>query len=391
MTGTVELIKVEPNANNNKFYRMVPSDDTFTVTFGRVGASGQQATYPMRAWNSKYNEKIRKGYVDVTGLRDTSAVDHQAGYKAIEDAGIAKLVEELLSKARQTVKRNYLITADAVTPAMIHRAQGLLNNLTVTRDVEEFNAILTRLFTTIPRSMKQVKDYLAKSEPDMPDVVKREQELLDVLSSQVQNTAPKPETVSDKTILEEAGLTVKPATKAELAKIKKLLGNGIELREAWQVTNVHTQEVFDKRQQQRPVKTQLLWHGSRTENWWSILGSGLLLRPTNAVINGKMFGHGIYFAPSARKSLGYTSLHNSYWAGGSDNHGYMALMEVATGDPYNIYEWQSKFGGLNAEQLQKVAPGKDSVHAHAGKSLKNDEIIVYTQEQVTIKYLVRVA
>ena len=35
--------------------------------------------------------------------------------------------------------------------------------------------------------------------------------------------------------------------------------------------------------------TKLLWHGSRNENWMSIISNGLLLNP-NAVITGKMFG-----------------------------------------------------------------------------------------------------
>ena len=31
-----------------------------------------------------------------------------------------------------------------------------------------------------------------------------------------------------------------------------------------------------------------------------------------------MFGHGLYFAPRAKKSIGYTSLNGSYWSGGMD-------------------------------------------------------------------------
>ena len=49
-----------------------------------------------------------------------------------------------------------------------------------------------------------------------------------------------------------------------------------------------------------------LWHGSRNENWFSILENGLQLNP-NAIITGKMFGKGIYFAPSSNKSWNYTS------------------------------------------------------------------------------------
>ena len=61
---------------------------------------------------------------------------------------------------------------------------------------------------------------------------------------------------------------------------------------------------------------KLLWHGSRNENWMSIISNGLILNP-NAVITGKMFGQGIYFAPKSRKSFGYTSYDGSYWARGN--------------------------------------------------------------------------
>ncbi|MFR1480267.1 MAG: hypothetical protein ACLSB9_33645 [Hydrogeniiclostridium mannosilyticum] len=84
------------------------------------------------------------------------------------------------------------------------------------------------------------------------------------------------------------------------------------------------------------ITKKLFWHGSRTENWWSILRTGLVLRPTNSVINGKMFGYGLYFAPRARKSVGYTSLRGSYWAGGHSNYGFMALYEVVYGKPYDV-------------------------------------------------------
>jgi poly [ADP-ribose] polymerase 2/3/4 len=40
----------------------------------------------------------------------------------------------------------------------------------------------------------------------------------------------------------------------------------------------------------------LLWHGSRTGNYVSILKHGLNIAPPEAPIQGCMFGKGIYFA-----------------------------------------------------------------------------------------------
>ena len=93
------------------------------------------------------------------------------------------------------------------------------------------------------------------------------------------------------------------------------------------------------------------------------------------------------------KSLGYTSLSGSYWVKGNANSGFMALNEVAYGKSYDVYDFDSKYYNLNYENLQNMCPGANCLHAHAGAnightSLKNDEIIVYKEEQCTIKYLV---
>lgn len=390
---TAELIMVT-SQNNNKFYSMQEDNDGyFTVKYGRVGAGCQTVRYPMSKWKAKYQEKIRKGYKDVTELRaNTSTDDDISGYKPIADKSVSSLIKELLSRARNAIRKNYLVSATVVTQTMISEAQAILDALSATHSMRTFNDRLLELFQVIPRSMSQVSDYLATKKEDMPKIIQREQELLDTMAGQVQTHAVQRGSGdnSDKTILEANGLTIKPATEKDKEIIRKLLGGEApKLDDAWVVENQAIQTRYEEHMAERPIQKTLLWHGSRTENWWSILRSGLKLRPTNAIINGKMFGHGIYFAPSAKKSLGYTSMQSSYWAHGADNHGYMAVMEVATGKPLDIYRWSPADGGLNLEELHHRDPRADSVYAHKGESLKNDEIVVYDEAQITIKYLVR--
>ncbi len=51
-----------------------------------------------------------------------------------------------------------------------------------------------------------------------------------------------------------------------------------------------------------------LFHGTKHENVWSILTTGIKNRPPkDTVLTGKAYGYGSYFAPDAIKSLGYTS------------------------------------------------------------------------------------
>lgn len=61
---------------------------------------------------------------------------------------------------------------------------------------------------------------------------------------------------------------------------------------------------------------------------------------------------------------------------------------IAHGKPYNVDRFDSKYYNFNYEALQKACPGANCLHAHAGEMLRNDEIIVYKEEQCSIKYLI---
>ena len=96
-----------------------------------------------------------------------------------------------------------------------------------------------------------------------------------------------------------------------------------------------------------------------------------------------MFGYGLYFAPKAKKSLGYTSHNGSYWARGTSNRGYMGIFSVHTG---KMKRYDTSQSSLTFDKVSRM--GYDSVMGEKGRSLYNDEIIVYSEAQTTIKYLV---
>ena len=394
----VYLVCVTTN-NNNKYYRMIPHGDTFEVEYGRVGASCQHASYSMSQWDKKYNEKIKKGYVDQTHLVQDLIQKEQPktkdGYKEIENKAIAEIVQRLQDMAHKKIQANYKVSSQQVTQAMVDEAQNVIDSLMNKTTLKEFNNTLLTLFTVIPRKMGNVNDYIAKSEDDFARILKDEQDLLDVMRGQVVTHIVQDEpteSVEEKQepILEAMGLVFEPTTDEDVKMIKNLLGDCRDkFYKAWRVTNIKTQKRFDDFVKKEKISnTKLLWHGSRNENWWSIINTGLVLRPTNAVITGKMFGYGIYYAPKARKSLGYTSLSGSYWARGNSNSAFMAIMDVAYGKPYDVHSFDSKYYDFNYEKLQRTCPGANCLHAHAGSMLRNDEIIVYKEDQCTIKYLV---
>lgn len=392
------LVMVTSGANNNKYYDMTPHGDSWTATYGRIGSGSQTRTYPMSQWNSKYNEKINKGYVDQTDLvKDLISTEKpkQSEYKEIENKVIAEIVERLQAMARKAISENYTISSNKVTQAMVDEAQTILTSLLSIEDKSEFNNTLLKLFTVIPRKMGSVRSYIAQDDTQFAKIISREQDLLDIMKGQVVQKQVIEEVKDDKplydrTILEQLGLEFEECTVEDVARIKVALGScSDKYHKAWKVKNIRTQKRFDDFVKDNNIKdVRLLFHGSRNENWWSIINSGLVLRPTNAVITGKMFGYGIYYAPKAKKSLGYTSLSGSYWANGNSSSGFMALMDVAYSKSYDVHSFESRFHTFDYAALQKACPGANCLHAHEGSMLRNDEIIVYKEEQCTIKYLV---
>lgn len=397
------LILVSGDANSNKYYNCFPEGDQFKVQYGRVDATKTERYYPMSKWTSQINSKLKKGYVDITDLKkdlveEISSANPESPYKEIENAAIKAIVEKLQSMARETIQKNYTVKASAVTQDMVDAAQKIIDELANScSKVEEFNDKLLKLFTVIPRKMGNVRDYLANKVEDFAQIISKEQDLLDVMRGQIY-VKPENEPVEhvekkQQTILEELGLVMEETDADDVALIKTLMNESAgKFRKAWRVKNLKTQERFDKFVAENDIKdTRLLFHGSRSENWFSIIKTGLMIRPSNAVYTGSMFSDGIYFSPKCQKSIGYTSLSGSYWAHGGNNVAYMALFEVAYGTPYVVYQHDSSCYHLNYDVLQNKNPKCNCLHAKADKGmLRNDEIVFYRNDQMTIRYLIEI-
>ena len=99
----------------------------------------------------------------------------------------------------------------------------------------------------------------------------------------------------------------------------------------------------------------------------------------------------VYFAPKAAKSIGYCSSHG-FWAKrtGARMHdtGYLAVYKVAVGKTYDTDDWKNEYSHYSLKDMKRL--GCYSFYAHAGKKLRNDEIIVYREDQCTIRYLIEI-
>lgn len=387
MIQVAKLIMVTEQ-NNNKFYNMFKDGDILKIEYGRVGVTKSYKTYPASKWNSLYNSKIRKQYKDVTHLH---TIQELTNFKDITDKDIECIVSRLQGYATSSIQKNYTIDANAVTQAQIDEAQKILNDLLKITNIKQFDNILLDLFQIIPRKMKRVKDYLTDGKQSVTEIITREQATLDTMRGQVSVNTAKKDNV-DKTILDAMGLSIEKTTAKDDTIIRKNLGELKDrFKQGWKISNNKTQSRFETFLEKKKNKsTRLFWHGSRNENWWNILDSGLVLRPTNAVISGKMFGYGLYFADKARKSLGYTSLRGSHWARGTSNKGYMALYDVHLGHSLIEKNHASWMYNLTEKILQEKGD-YDSLSALGGIDLINNEFIIYNENQCTARYIVELS
>ena len=420
MTGTIPhteryLTYVSAN-NNNKFYRMIPSGDTFTAIWGRIGQNGARCTYSIHQWDAKYAEKINKGYTDqsdtILGPEEDGTVQAPEQKGPEETAAAVKateantLISRLASFAKGFLRRHYITRSSTikVNSRMIAKVDELLRQLSAASNesypISGFNAILSQIFMAIPRVMGNTRGFYASSPADFDRILKREAEYIDSLRGMARtNDNANDGTISTSddnalAVAEETirkfGLKINPVTASQEADIRRHMGQ-YESRyvRAWRIENRTTKKAFDayRKKLGDEANVKQLWHGSKNENFHSILCSGLLLNP-NASITGKMFGYGIYFAPSFAKSMGYTSIEGSYWAGGHSDTAYMAVFDVALGKSLDVYSYAGGYGSWKEKDIRKA--GCDSLFAHKGQMLRNDEVIVYNEAAMTIRYLVEI-
>jgi len=412
--------------NNNKYYNCQQiSESEFIATWGRVEGNESTKIYPMSKWDSTIKSKTKaskkpKPYTDVTHLHAVVSKDSKSDslFHSDRPDSICRFIENLLNLARESVKRNYVISSNSVTKAQVNEAQETLDKISklmkAGANVKEANELFLELYKIIPRKMKKVQHHLLKgtkilsnkdargkdedevtSLDDAKAMFSNEQDALDVMAGQVNMAADDNMDISEKEdqeydILHNALLDAYECSPAEIAMIKKKMGpNAHQLKRAIRVVNKKTQKEHDRfLANAKNKKTDLLWHGSRNENWWSIFQQGLKIRPSNAVLTGAMFGPGCYWADRAQKSIGYTSLRGSYWASGGSQTAILALFEIHQGKQKEILNWKSEYSSLNERKIK--SDGYDSVFAKGGADLKNNEYITYNSAQSTIRYLIEI-
>ena len=360
----------------NKIYRMKKSEGQIVVEFGYIGNRLYTKFFPETSWNELYQEKIANGYVDQTGLLSEGEVIKKDKISDISD--INTVLKNLSAISRQLINENYRILGFQVTDEAITKAKELIKRLENASNLYDFNNILFELFSLIPRKMKNVIQNTAKAEDDFFSIIERENDLLNNLTINKENKS-----------IQQIPFICSECTSNEAERIRDMLdpASRRKFSRVWKIDNPENDERFNRYVKTNGItKTRELFHGSRSENWWSILLTRLMLSPSNVVKSGAMFGRGIYFADKADKSMGYTSLYGSRHAGGQSNKAYLAIYEVATGNEFDVDTWDSSMVMLDNSRFKREHRSFDSLHAHAGQNLINDEYIIYNEDACRIKY-----
>lgn len=428
MTEYIELNLVKQTATREGITDHVVMQRTpegnFTVQTGtigvRVGLSKPRLTKkPGEMWELTLQGYLAKGYIPVPGRNappekkkiGSPVTSGKKEYQPEPDPDAQILVDMLRALAKKAVEKHFSenVLLDLPSGEQLEEGKRLLKDLEehyADYDRTEFNKVMCRYFAIMPRRMKYLADNLAsgkaKNGRRLPEeefklekarLVAAEKDRFDILMSLIDDKTPEMQAVL-RTVTEEKGIEVRAVTKEEEKQIRKKMDeNAGKYLRAWRIVNKKTEKAFDafcrKEHLTEEKGIDHLFHGSRGENFWSIITNGLTINPLNVVITGKAYGQGTYFAPDSRKSLGYTDRSGSKWANGSSATGLLGIYKVATGVRYNGS--QGCDSSLNWAKLQKICPGAHCTWAEHGFSgFCMDEVIVYNDNQSTIEYLVEV-
>lgn len=362
--------------NNNKFYEMTwdGKSPNFNVKYGRVESTSQDVTYPSYKWDSKYNEKVKKGYKDVTDLVADSVVEvkkEKVVYEDIKDAKVAQFITLMKQYTDGLVSKTYSVKSDKVSIKQVNEAQGILDDISTLakakkRDKLAINTKLLELYMVIPRFMKDVRVAILPH-IDLDSTLVQEQANLDAMSSQVDmNTKEvKKEVVKKQSVLDAIGVTM---TQIDSSKeinhlVKQITGH--KVKSIFEVNKEYENKRFkDWIDAQNNKKTSIVFHGTKNTSVIPILQQGLRIRPSsNFQFSGKAYGDGNYFSDHFSTSIGYTN---------NSNDNVLLVYEIHTGK-------ESKTSFNNYTSCKKA--GYDSFE---GGWLR----VAYNENQARIKYII---
>jgi len=440
-----KYIQTNVDESHNKFWYITEYDDATVVReWGAVGTRGQKdspkKSFPSQDAASKFFDKeckgkekgkkdkktgLRKVYTELQVLDDdgqgavaqgTVANDSLSDVAHRDISGgdpiVGELVAMLVRQNQHNILTNTTMKYSAatglfstacgiVTQASINEARSLLNQLVPYVSSQQFEdtqyaPLLNQYLMLIPQKVKRQRGKLVASLifPDA-EALRKQDEILTSLQASLDTLQTRTNGGSDAEVAKV--FDVRVALIEDEEEIERITRKYMETR-----TSMHTcahlrvSRVFSMRigsmverfEREGVPRGNIFeyWHGSRTSNLLSILHKGLMVPPKSSDhVTGRLVGDGLYFSDISTKALGYSY---GFWSGGNqkDNNPFMFLADVAMG---KVFEPTSL-----ANDGPFPVRGYDSTLARAGttirghRTLKNNEMIVYTVGQVNLKRMV---
>ena len=406
------LIYVEVGENSNKVWRgSLKNDGTFIAQWGRVGNAlqckyhhlGSVALAKAKFERTK-RQKIRKGYTEAQVL---SSDDKQT--KAITPEELEAIASKQIKHGRDPrskelirylVKNNiHQITSQTdiiyntttggfstplgkIMPSAIAEARQYLIQIAATRKSNHYKLrhLVSKYLRLIPQALGNKIDENQFTELQE---IQRQYEILNALEAGVNlnlqtqqifecsvNRVPG-STVEGKKIFRHINQLYKSTANQNHVAAKYKLRRIYEL-------NIPSMEKAFAIKSDKIGNVKQHWHGTKASNLLSIFQQGLIIPPADATqCTGRMFGNGIYGSQQSTKALNYAT---NYWNTSNDSESrvFMLLCDFAMGKEYHAQGSNRRFP-VSGYDSTYVAPG-------AANTI-NQESIIYSTEQVNIKYL----
>lgn len=287
----------------------------------------------------------------------------------------------------------------------IKQARKILGIAAKTKNNTELGELTKILYSKIPKST-----YVGEKVELSSNNIKLWYDDLDAFESAFNSLESGIENYSIKYLLKyvdksnQLWYNIERLVKSSTRNRHSYLTQEIKIENIWEVTNIPKEFLEEQEKVAKEFKgtrfplifqpertdleqrsnTQLLFHGSRSVNIGKILDTGYKLPKelSGVQINGWANGPGIYHGSDWRKSAGYCSVPNSYWAKGSGNinnrKAFMFINDVILGNSYVISYPKSYDDPPN---------GFHSVVADTKGSFANEEFMSYDKKFVWPRFL----
>ena len=412
---TVRLIMADISSNHNKHWTGFLHDDgSITSENGRVGVTTVSNTCRgsgKHDFDKLVASKRKKGYTDLRTVA-TSGVQvvtpgkqdlHQLATDQIQTSSplLTKLIKLLVEANVHNIVSSSSITYNASTGLFqtplgvveksgIEEARVLLADLANCVQSQSYDRgcvnKLNQYFSIVPTNVGMKRVDIRNFIPDMA-AVQKQLGILDSLDASLLAMAATPAnaTATNKAI--EKVFSVKLGIledDRERGRLENCFYSSNHRTHGYghvKIQEIYSLDIEDnvKKYETTLGNVQEVYHGSGMANCLSILKSGIRCSPpSSAAIAGKMWGNGIYGAIDSSKSLQYT--YGRFTGSGGSGSGWLFILDMAMGKT----DFPRTYGG-------HLRYGHDSIWAKKENTgLRFDELIVYRDSQVKIKYLIEV-